>query len=115
MRVGSEKQTLILAGEPIPPRAGDDLGGADTQLQRVPEQPAYGTGLLRTGAHGTLPSADSKSLASLSAKQDESRSMPAVHSRAFVSSKRTTGAAEYVRLQSLVGAAGRNQLIDVYA
>lgn len=121
MQVGSEKQTLILAGEPVPLPAGEPRGGAGTQLQRVTMllvQGEYGSGGMRGGNSSpakALPIIDSPSVELLSTDSDDSRSLPALHARPYVSSKRTTGAAEYLRMQTLVGVAKRNQLIDVYA
>jgi hypothetical protein len=123
MRVGSDKQTLILAGEAVPPRDIDDQSAHRAQIQRVTTvlvvQEEFGTGIGASNLRPSqpFPTAHSKGALSVSRDEDEddSPSLPAPYVRSRPSSGRTTGAAEYVRTQSLFGVAARTQLIDIYA
>jgi hypothetical protein len=96
VRVGSDKQTLILAGEPIPPRsdaARSDDGGSATggRLRHV-------TMLLVQGEYDA-PAASVQHI------------VPSPASGRMMSG----GAAEYARMQNLSGASRRIPLIDTYA
>jgi hypothetical protein len=127
VKVNSDKQTLILAGEPIPPRAGGDRGAdgskMSVQLQRV-------TMLFVQGEYAattlTADSAPPKLLASAGARvllpSAAAVGAPAVPAQSLVpysSPQRALsvggGAAEYARTQNLSGDRTRSQLIDTYA
>jgi hypothetical protein len=115
LRVSSDKQTLILAGEPIPPRqgsAGDSNGeslSVSPQLQRVPVlvvQEDYAAAPLAT------PFSSSQAAAPL-------LQAPAALARSlapYSSSSRavSAGAAEYARTQNADSSA-KSQIIDTYA
>ena len=127
VKVSSDKQTLILAGEAIPPRADVSRAGATNsergvQLQRV-------TMLLVQGEYaGISPAADSRPTTFLAAADSEpvlQSSVAPVHalpaparslapyspaSRAF-----SAAAAEYARTQDLSGDRPRSRIIDTYA
>jgi hypothetical protein len=134
VRVSSDKQTLILAGEPTPPRRPDagrtdvDRAGMGSQLQRV-------TMLLVQGEYAAgAPAADS-SHAESSAVVDSERvplpspaavewpapvDGPAVSAQFLVPQPvsgraLSSGAAEYARMQNSSGGSTRIQLIDTYA
>jgi hypothetical protein len=125
VKVSSDKQTLILAGEPMPPRrgsAGDSrASGSDmgVQLQRV-------TVLVVQEDYAAAP-LDSSSANTVLAPAERARlpaavaiDAPAVRTRAvvpYISPKRalSAGAAEYVRTQNLSNDGGRSQIIDTYA
>jgi len=128
VRVSSDKQTLILAGEANPPPHADagrtytSRSGMGSQLQRV-------TMVLVQGEYSAgTPAADS-SPAKFLAAADRERVMlpsaaavdaPAVSAQFVVpypSSGRalSAGAAEYARMQNLSSAGTRRQLIDAYA
>jgi hypothetical protein len=114
VKVTSDKQTLILAGEPIPPRrnAGTGAGGPEisVQLRSVAmllvlgdyvAQTAVPSGRVVLSAAGSVvaPAVSTKSL------------VPSAPSSRFLSA----GAAEYVRTQNLSHDGTRSQLIDTYA
>ncbi len=85
----SEKQTLILAGESVPPR-----GDAGSQLKRV-------TMLLVQGEYGApAPTVTVESIPA--AAPADYRGLSA-------------GAAQYARTQNLSGARARRPIIDTYA
>jgi hypothetical protein len=128
VRVSSDKQTLILAGEANPPPDADagrpytSRSGMGSQLQRV-------TMVLVQGeyAAGTL-AADSSPAKFLAAADPErvllpsaaTLQVPAVSAQFVVpypSSGRalSAGAAEYARTQNLSDSGTRSQLIDAYA
>jgi hypothetical protein len=125
VKVSSDKQTLILAGEPMPPRRGSagDFGAGDSdmgvQLQRVtvlvvqedyaaaPPDSSSSNTLVAPAGRALLPSA-----AAIRA--------PAVRARAlvpYISPNRvlSAGAAEYARTQNLSDDGRRSQIIDTYA
>lgn len=107
VRVTSDKQTLILKGEAIPPRLGDaDRTGQGLQLQRV-------TMLLVQGeyAAGTLTADPSSATA---APVSIAPAQPLVP---YASPNRTlsSGAAQYIRTQNLSSGRTKSQLIDTYA
>jgi hypothetical protein len=117
MNVSSDKQTLILAGEAIPPRRGADAsrggaGGPETsvQLQRVAMLLVlgdYAAATTHTGGRVMLPSAGAVDALAVSARA----LVP------YPSSNRALapGAAEYARTRNLSGDGTRSQLIDTYA
>ena len=124
MRVTSDKQTLILAGEAIPPpRVAAGRSETGSQLQRV-------TMLVVRGEYATALAADSSS-AKFSATADsesdldllpsvaaiDGPALPAQFLVPYPSSNRalSAGAAEYARTQDLSGGRTRNRLIDTYA
>jgi hypothetical protein len=124
VRVTSDKQTLILAGEAIPPpRVAAGRSETGSQLQRV-------TMLVVRGEYATALAADSSS-AKFSATADsesdldllpsvaaiDAPALPAQFLVPYPSSNRalSAGAAEYARTQDLSGGRTRNRLIDTYA
>ena len=109
VKVSSDKQTLILAGEPLPPQRGNARRAATSgselglQLQRVTMllvQRDYAATTLAadSGAPIDTPAVPSQSLVTYS----PNRALSA-------------GAAEYARMQKLSGDRPRRQLIDTYA
>ena len=125
VKVSSDKQTLILAGEAIPPpRANTDRGASGSemrvQLQRVTMlfvQGDYAATPLATDSGGAkfLAAASGRALLP-SAAVDQA--MPAQSLVPYPSPQRALpagGAAEYVRTQNLSGDRTRSQLIDTYA
>jgi hypothetical protein len=127
VKVSSDKQTLILAGEAIPPpRANADrgVGGSDMRvpLQRV-------TMLLVQGDYAATPlTADSGAAKFLAAASErvllrpvaalDAPAAPAQSLVPYPSVKRALsagGAAAYARTQNLSGDPTRIQLIDTYA
>jgi hypothetical protein len=126
VKVSSDKQTLILAGEAIPPpRANVDRGASGSemrvQLQRVTMlfvQGDYAATPLATDSGGAkfLAAAGSGRVLLPSAAVDQA--MPAQSLVPYPSPQRALpagGAAEYVRTQNLSGERTRRQLIDTYA
>jgi hypothetical protein len=127
VKVSSDKQTLILAGEAIPPRrvnADHDAGGSEmrVRLQRVTMlfvQGDYGATALaaESGAAKFLAAASERVLLPSAAVVDT----PAVAGQSLVPylpPKRAVsagGAAEYARTQNLSGDRTTSQLIDTYA
>jgi hypothetical protein len=124
VRVTSDKQTLILAGEAIPPpRVAAGRSETGSQLQRV-------TMLVVRGEYATALAADSSS-AKFSATADsesdldllpsvaaiDGPALPAQFLVPYPSSNRalSAGAAEYARTQDLSGGRTRSRLIDTYA
>jgi hypothetical protein len=122
--VSSDKQTLILAGEAIPPpRVAAGRSETGSQLQRV-------TMLVVRGEYATALAADSSS-AKFSATADsesdldllpsvaaiDGPALPAQFLVPYPSSNRalSAGAAEYARTQDLSGGRTRSRLIDTYA
>jgi hypothetical protein len=130
VRVSSDKQTLILAGEATPPHADADRtyggrSGKGSQLQRVTMllvQGEYAAGTLAADSSQVkfLAAVDSERVPAASAAAVDAPAVPAV-SPQFVlphpSSGRalSAGAAEYARMQNLSGGRTRIQLIDTYA
>jgi hypothetical protein len=128
VRVSSDKQTLILAGESTPlPRADADRtyagrSAVGSQLQRV-------TMLLVQGEYAAGTLAADSSPAKFLAGTDSARVLlpsptpvdaPAVSAQfvaPYAAPSRTlsSGAAEYARTQNLSGRGARSQLIDTYA
>jgi hypothetical protein len=126
VRVSSDKQTLILAGEAAPPPRADAARngrpGMGSQLRRV-------TMLLVQGEYAASTLAADSSPAKLLAAPDSERvplppaaavEVPAVSAQFVVpypSANRalSAGAAEYARTQNLSGGGRRRQLIDTYA
>jgi hypothetical protein len=125
VKVSSDKQTLILAGEAIPPpRANVDRGASGSemrvQLQRVTMlfvQGDYAATTLATNSGGAkfLAAASGRVLLP-SAAVDQA--VPAQSLVPYPSPQRALpagGAAEYARTQNLSGDRTRSQLIDTYA
>jgi hypothetical protein len=125
VRVSSDKQTLILAGEAIPPpRVAAGRSETGSQLQRV-------TMLVVRGEYGPTAVAADSSSAKFSATADSESDLdllpsvaainaPALAAQFLVpypSSNRalSAGAAEYARTQDLSGGRTRSRLIDTYA
>lgn len=125
MRVTSDKQTLILAGEPMPPRRGARPPAVTTasetgsQLQRV-------TMLLVQREYAPSTLAADSSAAQFAAVGDTERTLlPAAESVEVLSvpaqvlpcspGALSAGAARYARTQSLSGDGARTALIDTYA
>jgi hypothetical protein len=100
VKVSSDKQTLILAGEAVPPRVG--MSGA----------------LVKSSDPGvTLPRV---TVLVLQGDYAVPSSMPAVPARSLVpylspSRALSAGAALYARTQNLPEDGGRSQIIDTYA
>ena len=127
MKVSSDKQTLILAGEAIPPpRANADraVGGSEMRvhLQRVTMLLVQGdyaasTRAADSGAAKFLAAAGERVLLPSAATVDA----PVVPGQSLVPYLSPTravsaaGAAEYARTQNLSGDRTRSQLIDTYA
>ena len=125
LKVSSDKQTLILAGEPIPPRresAGDfGAGGSGTsvQLQRVTVlvvQEDYAAAPLDSSSPDIVVAPPERALLPSAA----AIGTPAVRARGLVpylSPNRvlSAGAAEYARTQNLSDDGWRSQIIDTYA
>jgi hypothetical protein len=127
VKVSSDKQTLILAGEAIPPpRASADRGASGSemrvQLQRVTMLLVQGdyaetTLAADSGAAKFLAAASERVLLPSAAAVDA----PAVPAQSLVlypSPQRALsagGAAEYARTQNLSGDRTRSRLIDTYA
>ena len=107
MKVSSDKQTLILAGETFPPpRINADGAGAGrsargVQLQRV-------TMLLVQGEYAAT---------TLAAASVDAPAAPSQSLVPYASSNRalSAGAAAYARTQNLSGDRTRSRLIDTYA
>ncbi len=127
VKVSSDKQTLILAGEAIPPpRANADrgVGGSEmrVQLQRVTMLLVQGDYAATTlaadsGAAKFLAAANERVLLP-SAPAFDTPAVPAQSLVPYPSAKRALsagGAAEYARTQNLSGDRSRSQLIDTYA
>jgi hypothetical protein len=125
VKVSSDKQTLILAGEAIPPpRANADRGASGSemrvQLQRVTMllvQGDYAATSFATdsGPAKFLAAANGRVLLP-SAAVDQAT--PAQSLVPYLSPQRALpagGAAEYLRTQNLSGDRTRSQLIDTYA
>jgi hypothetical protein len=130
VRVTSDKQTLILAGEAIPPprtdmgRAGAGRADAGSQLQRVTMVVVQGeyaaaprTVVADSGTAKSPEAADGESVLLSSAAAVD---MPAVPANFIVPSPASsrglsTGAAQYARTQNISGGRARSQLIDTYA
>ncbi len=125
VKVSSDKQTLILAGEAIPPpRQNADRGvsGSETrvQLQRV-------TMLLVQGDYASATLAAESGAAKFLAAAAERVLLPSAvdaspvdgqHIVPYSSPNRAVsagGAAEYARTQNLSGDRTRSQVIDTYA
>jgi hypothetical protein len=135
VRVSSDKQTLILAGEPTPPPrpdAGrthtDNHPGTGTQLQRVTMllvQGEYAAGTITADPSQAkapaVPNNERVLLPSPAAVEGSAAvDAPAVSAQLLVPqpwSGRTLspGAGEYARMQNLSGGSSRIQLIDTYA
>ena len=131
MRVSSDKQTLILAGEatPLPhadagrPYAGGS--GTGSQLQRVTMllvQGEYAAGTLAADSSRVqfLAPVDSERVLAASAAAPDAPRPPAVSAQSVLSHPSagralSAGAAEYARMQNLSGGRARIQLIDTYA
>jgi len=125
VKVSSDKQTLILAGEAIPPpRANTDRGASGSemrvQLQRVTMllvQGDYAATSLATdsGPAKFLAAANGRVLLPSAAVD---RATPAQSLVPYLSPQRALpagGAAEYLRTQNLSADRARSQLIDTYA
>jgi hypothetical protein len=100
VRVSSDNQTLILAGESSPPSAG-----AGRQLQRVRVLFVEGEYADVSVAVGSRP---------------DTVISPVVRTQSHISRfspdrARSTGAAEYARTQDLTGENPKIQIIDTYA
>lgn len=127
VKVSSDKQTLILKGEPFPPPrynttgSGVSRSATGVQRQRV-------TMLLVQEEYATAtPASDSSSAKFLAAASEsallpsvgaiDALDMPANSLAPYSASNRplSSGAAEYARTQTLSGAGTRSQLIDTYA
>ena len=130
MRVSSDKQTLILAGEANPPPLADagrtytSRSGVGSQLQRVTVLVVQGeyaaTGLAADSSSVKFSAtADSESDLDLlpSVAAIDAPALPAQFLVPYPSSNRalSAGAAEYARTQDLSGGRTRNRLIDTYA
>jgi len=102
VKVSSDKQTLILKGEPFAPRFGAGANRSETgvQLQRV-------TMLLVQGEYGAATLAPDPSAATVPAQSLVPYASP--------TRSPSTGVAEYARMQNLSGERTRSQLIDTYA
>jgi hypothetical protein len=123
VKVTSDKQTLILKGEPFPPprvsAGGVGVSRSDTgiQLQRVT--------MLLVQEDFTAPASESSAAKFLAAPRDPAllppAAAPAVRAQSVVpysySSNRpvAAGAAEYARTQNLSGDLTRSRIIDTYA
>jgi hypothetical protein len=128
VRVSSDKQTLILAGEATPPRRADadstDAGGAGvgSQLQRVTMllvQGEYAAGTLAADSSQAkfLAAVDGGRVLGVSAAAVDAPTVSVQCVLPHPSSGRdlSAGAAEYARMQNLSGGSTRSQFIDTYA
>jgi len=121
VNVGSDKQTLILAGEPIPPPRSATRGGARSergvQLQRVTillVQGEYAAGTLAADSGGSpLPAAPESRRALL--PSPAAIAAPTEFPMPWSNRVLSGGAAEYARTQHLSGGGTRSQFIDTYA
>jgi hypothetical protein len=127
VRVTSDKQTLILAGEPIPPRriaerADSPSSETGSQLQRVtmvfvqrdysPSTLAADAGRAQflTDSGDDDPSPPQALVAEVDAPAAAAEILAPRSYRAL-----SVGAAEYARTQTLAADGARSQLIDTYA
>lgn len=120
MRVTSEKQTLILAGESAPPRAD-----VRSQLKRVTMLLVQGeyAPANRTITIESIPASDSaiapfeSNPPAAAAVEPMAEDAIAIHLPAVPADYRglSAGAAEYARTQDLSGGRPRRQIIDTYA
>jgi hypothetical protein len=122
VKVSSDKQTLILKGEPFEPRfgAGANRSEVGVQLQRV-------TMLLVQGEYAATALAPESSAATVLPAVSEPALLPSVAAVGALPvpaqslvpypspTRLSTGVAEYVRMQNLSGGRTRSQLIDTYA
>ena len=128
VRVSSDKQTLILAGEATPTPLADagrtytSRSGMGSQLQRVTMLLVQGEYAASTLAADSSPAkflaaADSERLLLPSAAAVDAPAVSAQFVVPYPSSSRalSAGAAEYARTQNLSGGGRRSQLIDAYA
>ena len=108
MRVSSDKQTLILAGEPVPRRGTESASSTPgttvqaSRLQRI-----------------TIIATRSDETTLLVQGEYAANSMPAAPSNcrapALVASRGSSlGAAQYARMQNLAGAIAKKPVIDLY-
>ena len=127
MRVGSDRQTLILAGEVTPPARADGAlavavrPGIDTQLQRVTMLLVQGEYARGTPADPTpvkfRANSDSKPalLTSVEALEAQSVSGRSLLPTGAFRRGSSVGATEYERTQNLQPGGAKSQLIDTYA
>jgi hypothetical protein len=126
VRVSSDKQTLILAGEANPPPHADAgrtyTSRMGSQLQRVTMvlvQGEYAAGTLAAESSPAkfLAAADRERVLLPSAAAVDAPAVSAQFVVPYPLSSRalSTGAAEYARMQNLSGGGTRSQLIDAYA
>ena len=124
MKIGSDKQTLILKGEPIPPRVNAGDAGlvrryaVGLQLQRMTMLLAQGnyvaSPLVAEGAalFAAVPSVPALPASAVAI----ALSVPAQSLMSYSSNRaRSAGAAEYALTQNRSGASMKSQLIDTYA
>jgi hypothetical protein len=128
VRVSSDKQTLILAGEAAPPPRADSVrtytsrSGAGSQLQRVTMllvQGEYAAGTLAADSSPAkfFAAADSQPVLLPSAVAVDAPAVSAQFAVPYASPSRalSTGAAEYMRTQNRSDGGTRSQLIDAWA
>jgi hypothetical protein len=125
VRVSSDKQTLILAGEATPPPRADagrsGRSGMGSQLQRVTMllvQGEYAAGTLAADSGpAKFLATDSERVLLPSSAAVDAPAVPAQFPVPYPSSNRTlsAGAAAYARTQNFSGGGTRSQLIDTYA
>jgi hypothetical protein len=127
VKVSSDKQTLILKGEPFPPPrlnaggAGASRPETGVQLQRVTMlfvQEDYATATLASDSSAAqFLAAPSEHALLPSAAAVDGLATPAQSLVPYSSANRplSAGAAEYARMQNLSGDRTRSQFIDTYA
>jgi hypothetical protein len=116
VKVSSDKQTLILAGEPIPPRR-DSVGRADVGDAPMGAPPQRLAMLVVLGDYVTYTAAAHERVLLPAAGAAHEPAMPTQSLVAYSSYSRvlSAGAAEYARTQNLSADGTRNRLIDTYA
>jgi hypothetical protein len=123
VRVNSDKQTLILAGEAIPPRRADarpsEMGLRVQRVTMLLVQGEYAASAFSadTSPARFLAAADSDRVLAPSATAVAASAAPAQFLVPYASPNRTPspGAAEYARTQNLSGGRTKSQFIDTYA
>ena len=133
MRVTSDKQTLILAGEPLPRRgvadADETSSTAGSQLQRLTiiATRSGGTTLYLQGEYAAsaraLSGSSQSTTALVSSETLEPQALPRLPAPYVASSPpvpsairgHSSGAAQYARTRDLLDAGTRASFIDTYA
>lgn len=129
MKVTSDKQTLILKGETVPPARLNTGGSGPTRFEAGAQRQRVTMLLVQEDYEAPALASDSSAAKFLAIPTDSSLLAPApavdslaTRSQSLVpyssfSANRSlsAGAAEYARTQNLTGDGARSQLIDTYA